>query len=347
MSKTITTAYKPRHHIVFDGSIVPLTPISVSKIGADKDCPQVPIINVVTPGGVVSMPQIGGETFKGFLRATSAEEIFETKGLPRTTEAYLILAKGGIKSDEKETTNIMEHLAFREKNPMAGLYGNSAPVWSASAMSVLPAMPIDATSASIASTGGRARRDDFRQNPSLLARFSEDEVEGYLQRLNDVKENSAKKVETSKIDAELKKLKAKREDNEERIAELQALKQKEAERKGPIAVGRPLDPVYGIAPGSILHSKIILQGVTDVEAGLFLRTLERMQWNCRIGGYKAIGHGFFQANWKISIRDGSVLRQIGSVSVAPYEFSISSDKTIDGLLAAYDNHDFQDCLNVA
>ena len=320
------------------GTIVPLTPINISRPDS-KDDPHagVPMITVTGRGGRRQLPHVPGETYKGMLRAAAAD--LATRGRKLDLTLYNTLYKGGIKGSEKEAVDDLRKTAtFRNSNPVLGLFGASAPRWVHGCLSVGPSMPASEEEVAVTSSNGM-RMDDFRRDPERLGRLDPKSVEGYMEYSAVVKEVSQTEAENERLGRENYKLKnprdgAKEPDAAERIAaNLKTIKENDVRLKAlrenehyKNTIGRPLPFKNGIAPGSILHQRICGTALTDVEFGLFLDTLRQLRHRCRIGGLDTIGYGFYKADWRLSVmEDGEDdFSDAGTVRLAPNEFSLES-----------------------
>lgn len=321
------------------GTLVPLTPINISRPDTSRDDPHagVPMMTVVGRGGRRQVPNIPGETFKGMLRAAAAD--LATRGRKLDLTLYNTLYKGGIKGSEKETVDDLRKTAtFRNSNPVLGLFGASSPRWVHGCLSVGPAMPASEDEVAVTSSNGM-RMDDFRRDPERLGRLDPESAEGYMEYTAIVKEVSQLENENEKLGRESYKLKnprdgAKEADAAERIAaNTKTVKENEARLKVlresehyKNTIGRPLPFKNGIAPGSTLHQRITGTALTDVEFGLFLDTLRELRHRCRIGGLDTIGYGLYKADWRLSVmEDGEDdFSDAGTLRLAPNEFALDS-----------------------
>ena len=340
---------KPMIDFSMIGTMVPQSPINISHPDSPEDKKGVPTMPVVLAGGIAEMPYIPGATIKGLLRATTAD--LATRNRRMGLDVYNILYKGGIKGSEKEgLENLRRNDEFRRSSPVLGLYGAASPMWLAGCLAFLPALPMRSEDYAISEQGG-ARLDDMRLDPERLSKLEDKAVDDYFAYAQVVKDAAAKEGEIEAHKRSIMKLK--REDQSGNAAAISALsetiKAEEAALKEirssdsfKNVIGRPLPVRKGIAVGSILHQRIEGRGVLDAEFGLFLEAVRSLQDDCRIGGMRTIGYGYFAAEWRLKVRRvGGEFEDAGSISVSRDGFSLKSDHPVvaEALAAWKDTQD--------
>lgn len=307
--------------VLISGKITAVSPINISKPDADPKERGVPHMQVMEGGMSNRVPVIPGNTFRGMLRSHCATLAARSIGRPLSLAEFNLLYKGGIKgSDKEEIGDVIRSVAFRKSNPLLGLFGSSAPIWINGRVSVGSAMPAEFDSVATTSLGG-ARRDEIRLNPEILDGMEETERGSYIEYVTVMREVSSLKAQIESIErttrrvmakaiasedkAQQREAKSTQNDNKKEIAALEAkLKAARNSEHYANAIGRPLDPILAIAPGSVFSQRITADGLFDDEAGLLLEALKSLSKDCRIGGKASIGFGLFKADWSIMVRPG-------------------------------------------
>jgi hypothetical protein len=331
------------------GSIVPLTPVSVTRPDTPDDKRGVPRMQIMIDRHVIPMGVINGETLKGRFRNIStgviARKIACQSGEPDMSpfgiDQYNFMAKGGIKGSEKQgAEDLLRAELIRRKNPQIGLYGSSTP-WVGGCLIVCPAMPRAPEDIAITEATG-LRQDDFSTYPQLLAEFAPEERDHYMRYVRSMKRHSALKGDFESLGREIGKLTRSRSRPPEDEARLTELRRTEMEVKAEIetvkasdefsnAINRPLPPKRGIAPGSILQHRIELVGASNYEVGLFFETMREFADLCRIGGHKGAGYGYIELSYRIRLREGNgPWQEGGRLEVGPERFEVTSSSTGGG-----------------
>jgi CRISPR type IV-associated protein Csf2 len=331
MTKTSKT---PKLDLVLRGTIVPITPIHITRPDAPKEDGGAPHLNVMLGNGITRVPYIPGESLKGMLRSRSADIASRASDQENSLKLFLSLYKGGIKGKEKENSDDVRRVVnFRESNPVLGLYGAAAPMWLGGSLSIQHAYPEDPDQAAT-HEGAGARLDNFKREPQRLEGIPEAMVEEYMDYVDSMRLRSDLRTQEKSFNPDISKLMKRKESGENVQAELDVFAEKKKAIKAQIAevdametIGRPLDAIKAIAPGSKLsHTIRVIRG-TDAEVGLLLETLRSVSDLCRIGGHRSTGYGFFKAEYSLLIREdeGSPYEAAGSVSISPEDFSLDSD----------------------
>lgn len=318
------------------GVITARTPIHISHADVPEGELGTPMTTIRNEGGLQPVPHIPGSTIKGLLRSACGGVAARNKRMPM--EVYNILFKGGIKGDEKEKTDDLRRNAeFRAAAPLLGLFGAASPQWVPGALSILPAQPTSLEDFSIVHLGG-ARRDMFRQNPEEFSVLDDEGVEDYFKYADAMKAVSQANGEIEDLRRRIMKAKRTTDGTGESVADLNAAI-KEVEKRRDLskssenysnAIGRPLPQKRMIGPGSRFDQSICGRGVHDVEFGLLLEGLRALSNKCRIGGLASSGMGYFDATWRLRVKEAAVddWEDAGSVSLSPEGFVLSSEHPI-------------------
>lgn len=320
--------------INMQGTLTALSHITI----AHKDAPDAERGLVMTTipheGGPVRMPEIPGSSLKGLLRAKCGA--VEARGRTMSLDVYNILFKGGIKGDEKESTDdLRRHAEFRETSPLVGLFGAAAPQWAKGRLVVRSAQALSPDKVVIVGVGG-ARRDDFKQNPETLGLLDDQGIADYYDYAETMKAVSRANAETIDLGRRIVKAKkAKRDGGEgESVAEIEALLKENEARIAKLkesdnyanAVGRPLPGVPAIGAGSVFSHGFDARGISYAEFGLFLAGLKELSELCSIGGHASTGYGLFEATYRLKVREaGGDWESAGSIAVGPMNFVVDGD----------------------
>lgn len=299
----------------FEGTLTAVEPIHISQ--PEQETPGVCMVPVFYGDEERHVPCIPGGTFKGLVRSRAGEITHRSYMRTPSLDDYYLVFKGGIKGSEKEANlSFAESMAYRESHPILGLFGSAAPYWLKGRVQFGHLRPVTPDQASVVQFGG-VRRDDFRLDPARLAILSEKEQESYAAYVLAMRKVSALRNKEAEASAAYRRVKKAADANKSDLAaarevdrvgkELSQIRKdiEEAKQDDDFAntVGRPLDAVNAIGPGSRFRSGIVALGLTDAEAGLLVETLRSLAGNCRIGGKAANGFGDFRADWEISVRD--------------------------------------------
>jgi len=299
----------------FEGTLTAVEPIHISQ--PDQETPGVCMVSVFYGEEERQVPCIPGGTFKGLARNRAGEITHRRYMRSPSLDEYYLVFKGGIKGSEKEANlSFSESNAYRSSHPVLGLFGSAAPYWLKGRVQFGHLRPVAPEAASVVQFGG-VRRDDFRLDPARLGMLSEKDQEAYAAYVVAMRKVSALRNRETEVSGDYRRAKKASEANK---ADLAAAK--EAERVGKElaeirkaieearqdddfsnTVGRPLELVNAIGPGSRMHSRIVGLGLLDPEAGLLVETLKSLAGNCRIGGKAGTGFGGFRAEWDVFVRE--------------------------------------------
>ncbi len=335
------------------GRIVPLQPISIN-VPNERDYVQSKHVYVqplyTEAGQRVVVPCIPGSNIKGALRGAGGvpalcEVYGATPGRPETfgvlsIDQHYNASSGGLVDAKAQTAvDLVEMRENRHRDLHSFVFG-SMRLGVTGALHVGWATPDPAqVTADLRQVLGRqhgARRDVYRQDPGLLGRHSDEEVQGFVSRLESNKELSAFRTERKKLELAIKRIAAKRhEATEAERTEMQGMQARVEELRkqergkqaeGSESIGRPLDPVEFLPQGLVLDHTMELLNASDAALGYFLQCLRHFSLRCRLGARESTGYGQVALEYELKVNDGGFgLKDAGTLRVAPFEFELKSD----------------------
>ncbi|ACS43467.1 MULTISPECIES: RAMP superfamily CRISPR-associated protein [Methylorubrum] len=337
--------------IRLEGTITATSAISVSRADARDRDKGVVMQRIMEAGTATFRPVIAGETIKGALRAAANRAVLARLGTryDRILPLYRNMI-GGIKGRAKqEPIDILKIRGLRSANPIASLFGLAEPMWIQGHLQVQWAIP--RTDDCIAEIGAGARRDPATVDPTAFDALEPSEQTKYFAYQGTTREVSEIRGRRTAIKREIAKIRSKDVAEPGDAARIEQLAMEDkvldvqigtlrSDQDIAETVGRPLGTRKAIAAGTVMDHALILTGddVSDVEVGLLLATLEEMSEECRIGGGRSAGHGFFEADYDVKIRDrkGAPWHSPGRLKLGAFKLEIPSDPLLERARRAFE-----------
>lgn len=323
--------------IIFEGTIVPVTPVSIVPPPPEGARPErvqrLPRMPVFNDGIRAETAYIPASSIRGRLRHTAVALVIEclrNAGEPgMRLRDYLFNAIGGVfdrKEEDEDRTRGIDLVAMsqaREANPLVSLFG---------AMTVklggrlrtghaIPKVPFEPEP-----FDRGVRMNPFSRSPELLKQFSRDEAEEFLERNRHLREGNKQEDLAQRKKRELQRLKGRDADPptieklEQEIADAEERAKQEFEAAGGfVNIQQPLPGYEALPVGLEMRNRMSLLDPTAVELALFLATLDRFAQDPRIGGHASYENGLIEAKWTVYIADGGQRANIGECFVSPEE----------------------------
>lgn len=301
----------------------------------------VPRMFVMEGGAPVERLYMNAGTFRGSLRDAAFRLVRDdlqarNGGEPvLTLSDTLLMAKGGVKSEGKESYSPTLQNTIRANNPHLSLFGASEP-WIKGRLSVSHLV-------SNVSPEHVNRHSGVRKklNASHLEALPAQELAEYLteDRLNN--QRSVLKREKEQLEEEIKKKSAKVDGvtvslepaevkaRENRLTEVvNEIKEISAQTKSTVSMLMPLEGYEAIPQGAEMSSEITIQYTNEIEVGLFLLALEKFAIEeGTLGGHIAHGLGRVSGQWAVTRIDGTAVTKLSDTVtfVAHESFSVPSE----------------------
>jgi len=295
------------YDIILDGIITSVSCISIVPpngvviTNGDSKIAEVAHLPQETEYGMKRVPIIPGSTLRGRIRRNLLKVALAHLETKPSLGNYLYNAVGGVKSAGKEDAfSIVDRNNRRARNPIIGLVGAGDP-WDAGTLAIGNAVPLKPIEAH---TMGGVRPDDFVRDQSTFDILDKSAVPEYLLRRSNTKATAEASAKVTELLSKLKREK----DAEKRAiieADLIIARSAEKEAKETSGVSLQLPFAHRVLPPNVdMAQKILLLGVTEIEAGLFFRALTNMfEYYPLIGGKsRALAYGEIKARWNATIR---------------------------------------------
>lgn len=291
-------------------------------------------------GNLVTTVYLPGSSLRGALRNTASRAVAAARATgtsPMTPDAFLLLAKGGIKDRKEAGTDervvnyeAMENL--RREQPIVSLFGAMAEKiagrWQIG--DAVPREPLQSPN----HKGRGVRSHPFQRQPELAAFMDEKEYESFLEK--DAKRVAANVAEdkAKSLDRKIRTEQKLQEPDNERIEkwkdEQKGLKEKvEALRKeagGVVNIRQLLGGWEAIPAGTEMDHRMRLRGANETELAWAFFALHRLAREGRIGAHESAGEGYFRAEYalRLAVDDGN-FRAAGTLRLADRELRIDGD----------------------
>ena len=291
-------------------------------------------------GNLVTTVYLPGSSLRGALRNTASRAVAAARATgtsPMTPDAFLLLAKGGIKDRKEAGTDervvnyeAMENL--RREQPIVSLFGAMAEKiagrWQIG--DAVPREPLQSPN----HKGRGVRSHPFQRQPELAAFMDEKEYESFLEK--DAKRVAANVAEdkAESLDRKIRTEQKLQEPDNERIEkwkdEQKGLKEKvEALRKeagGVVNIQQLLGGWEAIPAGTEMDHRMRLRGANETELAWAFFALHRLAREGRIGAHESAGEGYFRAEYalRLAVDDGD-FRAAGTLRLADRELRIDGD----------------------
>lgn len=257
-------------------------------------------------------------TLRGALRNTAARAIAReraARGRALTPEAYLLLAKGGIKdrkaagADER-VVDFRAAAALRRREPLVSLFGalrhKLAGRWQ-----VGDAVPVPPLGEPVRKGQG-ARAHPFQREPELGRLMDEEEYRAFLDKDAQRVQANVAQSEARRLGARIAAEKARPEPDLTRIAQCEAAQRTHAERAerlraaagGAVNVQQPLGGWYAIAQGTRMAHAMRIRGATEDELAMAFFAMRALAREGRLGAHEGHGEGYFEARYALRLAFG-------------------------------------------
>ena len=341
--------------LVATGRIVPLQPIIVNVPSGDEAPPNKTVYMLPTyteQQQRVVLPGLTGSNIRGALRNEGglpalAEVYGATPGDPSTfgvltpDQVFNASSGGLVAKGAERAVDLVEAKGNRGRDLHSSLFG-SMRLRMKGLLEVDFALP-DPEAASSGRVLGRhfgARKDAYRQEPGLLLRHTEAEIEAFQERLGANKDLSALRGQVKKLERERGTIrKARGEIKEEQKLRLAAIEVELAEFKrrtdalqatGAESIGRTLDGVDYIPAGLALNHEWRIVNASDATVGYALQCFRHFSLNCRLGARGNTGFGRVRMEYTLRVRDRGTwkLRDAGRLVIEPFNFDLDTDDPV-------------------
>lgn len=281
----------------------------------------------------------GGRTRKTGGNGNGNGKDDDSEGEPKKAE--------GSESSKKVYIEDLERA--RKANPILGLFGGSDVLGTFMPGHVIMGNAIPMEEPHIGVYKG-SRSDDTNNRLGAVARVVDPEA--FDKKIAEYQEMKEKRTETkNEVDKLEKKKRGTKKapgsltpEEEARLTKLR----KAMEQDPTISVQQPLDGFEYTAPCKMKH-RMVLQDVTEAEAGLFFKALDRlMRTDPYLGGHRARGFGEFRAEWAVKVieKDGS--RTEFKLAAEPFEgLDTDNRDALDRLTAALEAHVASETVTLA
>lgn len=299
---------------------------------------------------VEQRPVITASTLRGKIRRAAARICFAlSEGRPGLTP-FLYASVGDVKgAGSEDVYSINDRNARRERNPIIALFGASVP-WDMSRAYVDHAIGRKEDTEVVSGV----RTDDFQRNADILELLDDNSVEPYLEKRENVKAVKALKAQKTELIRKLKPARDKGDTAEiARInADLKALDEQIKAAKKEAGNSLMLPHAHEtIVQGAQLTHRIVLNRVTEAEAGLFLLAIRNVFDQSPVFGAKAANnYGLITADWKVEMRlantPGAKWGPVGHVAMRPFDEGEISGAELEKCLTAWDEYVASGKMNV-
>ena len=315
---------------LYQGTLTALSPIAVSPPTDDKnDGGQLPRMD--------ERVYIPASSVRGKLRRMARDEVREVlsaaAGRPDvfTASDYFYLTIGGIKEGEKDNGKekvfrVAEYSDIRARNPLISLFGASTPFLAGKVM-IGMLMPESAVAPVLIKY---VRSNDFQRSPDDM-RFITD-IDSVIQRMTRDSKNSLIKREVKAIRSAAAKLHG--DEKKTALAKADALSKQTG---GGVALQQPNLKYEAIPETTVFAHRIVLRGVTDIEHGLFLRTLRRFSESPFIGAHLAHGAGEVEGSYEVYRIGRGTRDHVGRIQVGLGLFQVEGDAGLPAIESAWEN----------
>jgi CRISPR type IV-associated protein Csf2 len=240
---------------------------------------------------------------------------------------------GGIKGGGAEAhLTPTDFLDIRKKNAFYSLFGGNEPFMDGHIVVEEARAPVGVRPDVI----DGVRKDDFRSQPELVTRLSDEEVESYLERQGITKDISAAKAEERHLLVELRNAA-----DEKTIKALEKKLEKVKEKlkaNNVVSTQMPLDGFEAIPAGLQLSHVMRIRTGNDVETALLIKGLERFAFNPYLGG--KIANGFGQVGMQYTVYStcpSEGRKELGSIELIPFE-GIKLSGELKSFLSKWDEY---------
>ena len=292
-------------------------------------------------GGIlVTTVYLPGSSLRGALRNTASRAVAAARATgtsPMTPDAFLLLAKGGIKDRKEAGTDerIVNYEAMeklRRGQPIVSLFGAMAEKiagrWQIG--DAVPREPLQSPN----HKGRGVRSHPFQRQPELAAFMDEKEYESFLEKDAKRVEANVAEDKAESLDRKIRTEQKLQEPDNERIekwkAEQKGLKEEvEALRKeagGVVNIQQLLGGWEAIPAGTEMDHRMRIRGANETELAWAFFALHRLAREGRIGAHESAGEGYFRAEYalRLAVDDGD-FRAAGTLHLADHELRIDGD----------------------
>ena len=291
-------------------------------------------------GHLVTTLYLPGSSLRGALRNTASRAVAAARATDTsrmTPDAFLLLAKGGIK-DRKEAgtdervVNYEAMETLRREQPIVSLFGAMAEKiagrWQIG--DAVPREPLENPN----HKGRGVRSHPFQRQPDLAAFMDAAEYESFLEKdakrvEANVAERKAKGLE-EKMFAERRKDEPDTENIEQWEKEKNQLEENaknlSEEAGGIVNIQQLLGGWEAIPAGTEMDHRMRIRGANATELAWAFFALRRLAREGRIGAHESAGEGYFRAEYtlRLAVDDGD-FQAAGTLHLADRELRIDGD----------------------
>lgn len=296
--------------------------------------------SVWSGGNLVTTVYLPGSSLRGALRNTASRAVAAARatGTARMTpDAFLLLAKGGIK-DRKEAgtdervVNYEAMETLRREQPIVSLFGAMAEKiagrWQIG--DAVPHKPLENPN----HKGRGVRSHPFQRQPDLAAFMDAAEYESFLEKdAKRVKANIAEDDAENlgrRISAERRKQEPSTDDIQKWGNEQKQLAEKaktlREEAGGVVNIQQLLGGWEAIPAGTEMDHRMRIRGANATELAWAFFALRRLAREGRIGAHESAGEGYFRAEYtlRLAVDDGD-FQAAGTLHLADRELRVEGD----------------------
>ena len=294
-------------------------------------------------GNLVTTVYLPGSSLRGALRNTASRAVAAVRatGTSRMTpDAFLLLAKGGIKDRKEAGTDerVVNYAAMetlRREQPIVSLFGAMAEKiagrWQIG--DAVPREPLENPN----HKGRGVRSHPFQRQPDLAAFMDAAEYESFLgkdaKRVEaNVAEDDAENLER-RISAERRKQEPSPDDIQQWEDKRKQLTEKAKTLReaagGVVNIQQLLGGWEAIPAGTEMDHRMRIRGANATELAWAFFALRRLAREGRIGAHESAGEGYFRAEYtlRLAVDDGD-FQTAGTLHIADRELRIDDDCSI-------------------
>lgn len=326
--------------IVTAESDISVSPPDHSKKEGRSTVMTLPRKSVWRRGNLVTTVYLPGSSLRGALRNTASRAVAAARatGTARMTpDAFLLLAKGGIKDRKEAGTDerVVNYAAMetlRREQPIVSLFGAMAEKiagrWQIG--DAVPREPLERPN----HKGRGVRSHPFQRQPDLAAFMDAAEYESFLEKdakrvEANVAEDDAENLER-RISAERRKQEPSTDDiqkweNEQKQLTEKAKRLREA-AGGVVNIQQLLGGWEAIPADTEMDHRMRIRGADETELAWAFFALRRLAREGRIGAHESAGEGYFRAEYtlRLAVDDGD-FQAAGTLHLADRELRVEGD----------------------
>lgn len=249
----------------------------------------------------INTPVVPGSTMRGKLRRSANEAVMRLSGERVSIDEFHQNAVGGVKgSDKEDGFDVTGRIVAREKNPILALFGAGEP-WMTSRAMVPDMVPLEAITTDVI---GGVRSDDGRRDDEFFTKLTDESAENWRSMIEANSKRTQAKGRVASLKKDLRAAKTKKQDADVKRLEAELKEaEKDANQTGTNPVSMPISH-EAIPSGVKMSQKIVLEGVTLEEIGLFMAAMNFM-WKetPNIGQHGSKNYGLIGGTYEVKVED--------------------------------------------